>query len=198
MANENPAVNGPQGEGQEEGRQELKWYVVKVQTMREESIRDSLLRRIKQEGFEDYFGQILIPSEKVVETKGGKKRVIERKLYPGYLFIQMALTEDTWYLVRSTTGVGDFTGAAGRPVPMQEHEVQRLLGLEDARKEGEPAKIKINFSVGDVVKIKEGTFETFEGTIDAIDDASGKVTVLIEIFGRATPVELEYWKVERV
>ncbi len=198
MQNETPANSGASAGGEGQGRPELKWYVVKVQTMRENSIRESLLKRIKQEGLEDYFGEILIPTEKVVETKGGKKRVVERKLYPGYLIIQMALNDDTWYLVRSTTGVGDFTGAAGKPVPMQEHEIERLLGMEEAKKGGEPAKIKVNFSVGDVVKIKEGTFESFEGTIDSIDEASGKVTVLIEIFGRATPVELEYWKVERV
>lgn len=173
------------------------WYVLKVQTNRERSIRDSLMRRIRREGLEEYFGEVIIPTEKVVDTKGGKKRVSERKLYPGYLMIQMELTDETWYLVRDTSGVGDFTGAAGKPIPMQEDEIRRMLGLEES-KEAEPAKIKIDFATGDVVKIKEGTFESFEGTIEAVDDASGKITVLIEIFGRSTPVELEYWQVEAV
>lgn len=176
---------------------EKQWYVLKVQTNREKSIRDSLIRRIKRDGLEEYFGEIIIPTEKVVDTKGGKKRVSERKLYPGYLMIQMILNDETWYLVRDTSGVGDFTGAAGKPIPMQQHEINRMLGSEGA-KEAEPAKIKIEFATGDVVKIKEGTFESFEGTIEAVDEASGKITVLIEIFGRSTPVELEYWQVESV
>lgn len=174
----------------------MQWYVLKVQSNRERSIRDSLVRRIRQEGLEQYFGEIIIPTEKRVETKGGKKRVTEHKLYPGYLMIQMILNDDTWYLVRTTSGVGDFTGAAGKPIAMQEHEIHRMLGQEET-KEVEPAKIKVDFSPGDVVKIKEGAFADFEGTIDAIDEASGKITVVVEIFGRSTPVELEYWQVER-
>src|SRR5262245_9758592 len=94
------------------------WYVLKVQSNRERSIRDSLLRRIRQEGLEEFFGEIMIPTEKVVETKGGKKRVTEHKLYPGYLMVQMVLNDETWYLVRTTSGVGDFTGSAGKPIPM--------------------------------------------------------------------------------
>jgi transcription termination/antitermination protein NusG len=175
----------------------LQWYVLKVQTNREKSIRDSLARRIKREGLEESFGEIIIPTEKVRETKGGKTRVSERKLYPGYLMIQMMLNDDTWYLVRDTSGVGDFTGSAGKPVPMQSHEINRMLGLE-ADKEVEPTRVKIDFSAGDIVKIKEGPFESFEGTIDAVDETNGRVSVLVEVFGRSTPVELEYWQVERV
>ena len=179
------------------GDAELLWYVLKVQTNREKSIRESLLKRFKREGMGEYFGEIIIPTEKVVETKGGKKKVTERKLYPGYLMIQAVLNDDTWYLVRDTSGVGDFTGSAGKPIPMQENEIKRMLGLEET-KAAEPAKIKIDLTVGDIVKIKEGTFEGFEGMIDTVDDASGKVTVLIEIFGRSTPVELEYWQAEKI
>jgi transcription termination/antitermination protein NusG len=172
----------------------MQWFVLKVQSNREKSIRDSLLRRIRLENLEEHFGEIIIPTEKVVETKAGKKRVTERKLYPGYLMVQMHLTDETWYLVRDTSGVGDFTGAAGKPIPMSEHEIKRMLGQEGA-KEVEP-RVKIEFTPGDTVKIKEGTFESFEGTIESVDDASGKISVLIEIFGRSTPVELEYWQVE--
>lgn len=173
------------------------WYVLKVQSNRERTIRDSLLRRIRREGLEEYFGDIVIPTEKVVETKGGKKRVTERKLYPGYIMINMALTDETWYLVRDTSGVGDFTGAAGQPMPMGDAEIKSMLALQSPEK-AEPAKIKIDFTPGEMVKIKEGTFESFEGSIEAIDEANGKITVLIEIFGRSTPVELEYWQVEKV
>lgn len=173
------------------------WYVLKVQSNREKTIRDNLIRRMKREGLEEFFGEIRIPTEKVVETKGGKKKVTERKLYPGYLMIQMVLNDETWYLVRETGGVGDFTGAARKPMPMQDHEITRMLGA-GVEQQVEPTKVKIDFARGDKVKIKEGGFEGFEGTIDAIDDANGRVSVLVEIFGRSTPVELEYWQVETV
>lgn len=181
----------------ESGRQ---WYVLKVQSNREKSIRDSLVRRIKREGMEEFFGEIVIPTEKIVETKGGKKKVKEQKLFPGYMMIQMRLTDESWYLVRDTSGVGDFTGAAGQPTPMEDHEVRRMLGEAD---EGEEAKVaqpvvKFNMEVGDTVKVKEGAFESFEGSVDSLDPASGKVKVMIEIFGRSTEVELEHWQVEKI
>ncbi|MDX1966763.1 MAG: transcription termination/antitermination protein NusG [Planctomycetaceae bacterium] len=180
------------------GENELRWYVLKVQSNRERTIRDNLVRRMKQEGLEEFFGEIVIPTEKLVETKGGKKRVTEHKLFPGYLMVQMVLNDDTWYLVRSTSGVGDFTGSAGKPMPMQPHEIQRMLGQEESKKEEAPLKVKVDFQTGDHVKIKDGAFESFDGTIEAIDEANGKITVLIQIFGRPTPVDLEYWQVERV
>lgn len=176
---------------------ELLWYVLKVQSNRERSIRDSLVRRIKREGLEEFFGEVIIPTEKIVDTKGGRKRVTERKLFPGYIMVQMELNDETWYLVRDTSGVGDFTGSAGKPIPMQEHEIARMLGKEEEEEVAAP-RIKIDFSPGDIVKIKEGTFESFEGTIEEIDESSGKISVLIEIFNRTTPVELEYWQVEAV
>jgi len=179
------------------GQPEMRWYVLKVQSNRERTIRDSLLRRIKRDHLEEYFGEIIIPTEKVVETKSGKKRVREQRLYPGYVMIQMILNDDSWYLVRDTSGVGDFTGAAGKPIPMKDEEIERMLGQEETKEE-EPAKVKINLAVGDTVKINEGTFESFEGSVEAIDDTSGKISVLIEIFGRPTPVELEHWQVEKI
>jgi transcription termination/antitermination protein NusG len=182
------------------GEDGMQWYVLKVQSNREKSIRDSLLRRIKREGLEEYFGEIVIPTEKIVETKGGKKKVKEQKLFPGYMMIQMRLTDESWYLVRDTSGVGDFTGAAGQPTPMDEHEVRRMLGEVE---EGEDARtaqpvVKFSIEVGDTVKVKEGAFESFEGTVDSLDPASGKVKVMIEIFGRSTEVELEHWQVEKI
>lgn len=178
--------------------EEKLWYVLKVTSNREKSIRDNLQRRMKIEGLEDFFGEIKIPTEKIVETKGGKKKVTERKLYPGYLMIQMVLNDETWYLVRETSGVGDFTGAARKPHPMQDHEIAKMLGAEAASKQAEPTKVKIDFARGDKVKIKEGSFENWEGTIDVIDEVHGKVTVMVDILGRSTPVELEYWQLESV
>ncbi len=180
----------------------MQWFVLKVQSNRERSIRESIIRRIKMEGMEEFFGQIFIPTEKVVETKGGGRRVREQKLLPGYMMIQMELNDENWHLVRSTGGVGDFTGAAGKPLPMEEREVRRWLGLEEvARGEAEKSAkpvVKFDVSVGDHVKVKEGAFESFEGSIDSMDEATGKVKVIIEIFGRPTEVELEHWQVEKV
>ena len=187
------------------------WYVLKVQSNREKSIRDSILRRIKMEGLEADFGEVVIPTEKVVETKGGKRKVREQKLFPGYMMIQMRLTDETWYLVLGTSGVGDFTGAGGKPMPMPEAEVHRLLGQETVTEEviegeaptpvkGKEAAPVIRFSVvvGEAVKVKEGPFENFEGHVHSLDDHTGKVKVMIEIFGRSTEVELEHWQVEKV
>jgi transcriptional antiterminator NusG len=172
--------------------------VLKVQSNREKSIRDSLLRRIKREGLDEFFGEIVIPTEKVVETKGGKKKVKEQKLYPGYMMIQMILNEETWYLVRDTGGVGDFTGAAGKPLPMEEREVLKMLGRGEAEEKAAQPVVKFSVQVGDTVKVKEGAFESFEGSVDALDETSGKVKVMIEIFGRSTEVELEHWQIEKI
>lgn len=178
----------------------MHWYVLKVQSNREKSIRESLLKRIKREGLDQHFGEIVIPTEKVVETKGGKKRVREQKLFPGYMMIHMELTDESWYLVRDTSGVGDFTGAAGKPSPMEEAEVNRMLGRAEAGEEEKPAQpiVKFTVQVGDTVKVKEGAFESFEGSVDSLDETSGKVKVMIEIFGRSTEVELEHWQVEKL
>lgn len=171
------------------------WYILKVQSNREDSIRDALMRRIKIEGLEDFFGEIIIPVEMVTEFKNGKKRVVKRKLYPGYIVVNMELNDDTWYLVRDTHGIGDFTGAGGKPSPMPANEVARIVAKQEEKAEEAP-KLKIGFQVGDRVKINEGTFENFEGDVDSIDQANGRVTVMINIFGRSTPVELEYWQLE--
>lgn len=183
----------------------MQWFVLKVQSNRERSIRDSIIRRIRMEAMEEFFGQVFIPTEKVVETKGGGRRVREQKVLPGYMMIQMELSDESWHLVRSTSGVGDFTGAAGKPSPMDEKEVRRWLGLDvEVEVKGvvpektSRAVVKFEVGVGDHVKVKEGAFESFEGVIDAVDDTTGKVKVIIEIFGRPTEVELEHWQVEKV
>jgi transcriptional antiterminator NusG len=175
----------------------MDWYILKVQSNREDSIREGLQRRVKIAGLDYFFGDVIVPIEKVTEFKGGKKRVVKRKLYPGYLVVQMEINEETWFLVRETPGIGDFTGAAGAPSPMLAHEVSRILARAE-EKSTEAPKLKINFNTGDRVKINEGTFENFEGEVEAIDQTNGRVTVMINIFGRSTPVELEYWQIESV
>ena len=173
------------------------WYILKVQSNREDSIRDGLQRRVAVAGLDKYFGEVIVPTEMVSEFKAGKKRVVRRKLYPGYIVVNMEINEDTWFLVRETPGIGDFTGSAGKPTPMLPQEVQRIVAKQEEKSDEAP-KLKINFNVGDRVKINEGTFENFEGDVDAIEEASGRVTVMINIFGRSTPVELEYWQIETI
>ncbi len=184
-------------ESPEEEEAPRQWYILKVQSNREDSIRDALARRVKVEGLDDYFGEIIVPTETVTEFKAGKKKVVKRKLYPGYIVVNMVINDDTWFLVRETPGIGDFTGAAGKPSPMLPHEVDRIVVKEKADEEAAPT-FNIAFGSGDRVKITEGTFENFEGDVDTIDSANGRVTVMINIFGRSTPVELEYWQLEAV
>ncbi len=188
-----------EAEPKEEKPKSLKmdWYILKVQSNREESIKEGLLRRVAIAGLEYYFGDVIVPTEKVTEFKAGKKRVRKRKLYPGYLVVQMEINDDTWFLVRETPGIGDFTGAAGRPAPMLPHEVSRILAKQEEKSEKAP-KLNISFRPGDQVKINEGTFENFEGQVQSIDEQNGRVTVMINIFGRSTPVELEYWQIGSV
>ncbi|HEX4130631.1 MAG TPA: transcription termination/antitermination protein NusG [Pirellulales bacterium] len=173
------------------------WFILKVQSNREDSIRDALERKIGIAGLRDYFGEIIVPVEMVTEFKNGKKRVVRRKLYPGYIVVHMELNDDTWYLVRDTHGIGDFTGPSGKPQRLSASEVAKIVTKQEEKTDEAP-KLKINFNKGDRVKITEGTFENFEGDVEAIDQTNGRVTVMINIFGRSTPVELEYWQIEAV
>ncbi|HVT30578.1 MAG TPA: transcription termination/antitermination protein NusG [Lacipirellulaceae bacterium] len=175
----------------------MDWYILKVQSNRERSIAEALERKMKIEGYERYFDQVIVPTEKVTEFKAGKKKVVERKLYPGYIVVHMHINDDTWFAVRDTSGVGDFTGAGGKPTPMLPQEVARIIQTEE-EETSEAPKLDIKFTTGDKVKVKEGNFESFEGEVNTIDEASGRVTVMINIFGRSTPVELEYWQIEAV
>jgi transcriptional antiterminator NusG len=180
------------------------WYILKVQSNREKSIAAALQRKIKVEGLDKYFDKdgdgnplVIVPTEKVTEFKAGKKKIVERKLYPGYIVVRMHITDETWFAVRETSGIGDFTGAGGKPSPMLAHEVARITQSAEEESDETP-KLDIKFKTGDRVKVKDGTFEGFEGEVGSIDAQSGKVSVMISIFGRSTPVELEYWQVESV
>jgi transcription termination/antitermination protein NusG len=182
-------------QGEAEGEIQMDWYILKVQSNRERSIAEALQRKIAIAGLSKFFGQVIVPTEKVTEFKGGKKKVVERKLYPGYIVVQMHINDDTWFAVRETSGVGDFTGAGGKPSPMLSHEVARIVQTDEEETDEAP-KLDIRFTAGEKVKVKEGNFENFEGEVSSIDEASGRVTVMINIFGRSTPVELEYWQIE--
>lgn len=179
---------------------EKQWYILKVQVNREDSIRDALMRRVRIAGLERYFGEVIIPTEDVAEfTKTGKRRIVKRKLYPGYIVAHMVINDDTWFLVRETSGIGDFTGSAGKPSPMPQAEIDKILRTVKPDLEGAgQVRTSIPFKQGDRVRVKEGYFQNFEGDVDAIDEAHGRVTVMINIFGRPTPVELEHWQIEAI
>ncbi len=176
----------------------LVWYVLKVQSSREDTIRDALERRVKIHNLPQYFGRIVVPTEKITEIRNNKKRIVERKSYPGYIMVEMELNEKTWFVVRETPGVGDFVGAHGQPSPMTNDEVNKMLGQEAERKAEDSPKVKIDVERGDRVKIKDGPFENFEGTVEEVIEARGLVKVMLIIFNRPTPVDLEYWQVERI
>ncbi|MDY6912987.1 MAG: transcription termination/antitermination protein NusG [Planctomycetota bacterium] len=179
------------------------WYVLRVASNKEESVRDALVRKVKIEALEDKIGRILVPTERRPSPRGrsGGKKYVERKMYPGYVFIEMELEEDgsigekAWFLIRETTGVGDFIGAPGKPTLMQQGDVDKMLMQVEKAEEGAP--LSVDFAKDDQVKIKEGAFENFEGIVDEVLPDKGLIRVIVTIFGRATPVELEYWQVEK-
>jgi transcriptional antiterminator NusG len=180
----------------------MDWYILKVQVNRENSICDALKRRVKVAGMEHYFGEVLVPTEDVREfNKSGKQRIVKRKLYPGYIVVNMSINDDSWFLVRETSGIGDFTGAAGKPSPLTPEEVKRILSAArpEVEDEGEEnIKTAIPFKIGDRVRVKEGYFQNHEGDVSAVDERNGRITVMINIFGRPNPVELDHWHVEKV
>jgi transcriptional antiterminator NusG len=181
---------------------EMKWYILKVQVNRENSICDALKRRVKVADVERFFGEVLVPTEDVREfNKAGKQRIAKRKLYPGYIVVNMAINDDSWFLVRETSGIGDFTGAAGKPAPLSPEEIARIIATtrpEEVEDGEENIKTAIPFRVGDRVRVKEGYFQNHEGEVSAVDERNGRITVMINIFGRPNPVELDHWHVENV
>jgi transcription termination/antitermination protein NusG len=172
------------------------WYVIRVQSGKEEKVRKGLEKRIAAAGAEEIISRVLVPTETVSEIKNGKKRVSKKKIFPGYIMVEMEASDDALYLIRETPGVGDFVGSHMRPTPMEPHEVHRLLG--DMERQAEAPKLKINFQKGESVKIKEGPFENFDGIVDEVYPEKGLVRVVVTIFSRPTPVELEYWMVEPI
>ena len=180
----------------------MNWYILKVQVNREKGICEALMRRVKVAGIERYFGEILVPTEDVREfSKSGKQRIVKRKLYPGYIVVNMAINDDSWFLVRETPGIGDFTGAAGKPAALSPEEIDRIVAStkpETVKQSDDAVKIGIKFKEGDRVRVKEGYFQNYEGEVSNIDERNGRVTVMINIFGRPNPVELDHWHVEDI
>jgi transcriptional antiterminator NusG len=181
----------------------MRWYVLRVASNKEEQVRDALTRKVQIENMADRIGRVLVPTVPERRIKGGQSRVYNRKLYPGYVFVEMrceedgSIQEDVWFMIKETTGVGDFIGSEGKPSPMNEPEVEKMLAIAE-RPDQTGTLVSMQFKKGDRVKIREGSFENFEGEVESIDEQKQTVTVLITIFGRSTPVDVEYWNLERI
>lgn len=177
----------------------MDWFVLRVASNKESYVRDTLLRKVQIENMTHLVNRILVPTEKTRTIKNGKQKITETKLYPGYVFVEMRLEpdgripQDVFFLIKETTGVGDFVGTAGRPAPMQEHEIEKMQ--KDSRKPEDEPTLKLTFEKGEHVVIKEGPFQSYEGTVDEIDPEKGRLKVLVTIFGRQAPIELEEWQV---
>ena len=174
----------------------MKWYVVHTQTGCEQRVKSSLLTRAASNGLQDKIAEVLIPTEQVSEVKDGQKKITERKFYPGYILINMDLTDETWYLVKQTNGISGFVGNGAKPVPLSPKEVDTILRQQEEKKS--KPQPKVLFEVGESVRVKEGAFANFNGVIEEVNPNKGKLKVMATIFGRATPVELEYWQVEKL
>jgi transcriptional antiterminator NusG len=180
----------------------MHWYVLRVQSNKEMHVKDALEKKVQMEGLSDIIGRIEVPAETVKRIRGNKLTVHIKKLYPGYVFMEMDATEDgrvpekAWFMIKETSGVGDFISTEGIPTPMRDTDVAKML--MEAEKPDDAPSIKVDFEPGDQIKIREGAFENFEGVVDAIDPERGIVKVVVSIFGRSTPLDIEYWQVEKI
>ncbi|BCO09983.1 transcription termination/antitermination protein NusG [Desulfolithobacter dissulfuricans] len=171
------------------------WYIVHTHTGYEDKVKATLEERIRSAGLEEYFGEILVPTEQVVEMVKGARKTSSRKFFPGYILVQMELNDQTWHIVHDTPRISGFVGDNLNPMPLMEEEANKIIGRikEGATK----PKPKVVFEVGDVIRVTDGPFANFQGVIDEVYPDKGRVRVMVSIFGRETPVELEYIQVSK-
>lgn len=174
----------------------MKWYVVHTQTGAEEKARAGLESRRATTALKEYIGDIVVPTEQVSEIRAGKKRISSRKFFPGYILLKMEMNKESWYLVKSTPGITGFIGPGNKPAPLSDEEVNTIL-KRTVETETKPSP-KIVFEIGEAVRISQGPFANFNGSVMEVYPDRGKLKVSVSIFGRATLVELEYWQVEKV
>lgn len=176
---------------------EKNWYVVHTYSGYENKVKANLEKRVESMAMQDKIFRVIVPEEEETDVKNGKKKVIKRKVFPGYVLVELVMTDDSWYVVRNTPGVTGFVGSAGagsKPTPLLPDEINSILkhlGVDERR-------LDIDFEIGETVKVKEGPFANFEGSIEEIDNDKAKIKVLVNMFGRDTPVELEYTQVEKI
>ena len=175
---------------------DLRWYIVHAYSGMEKAVERNIVERIARSGMDTKFGRILVPTEEVVEVKNGQRKTTERRLFPGYVFVEMVMDDDTWHLVKHTSKVTGFVGGAkNRPAPISEDEVQKIVSQ---MQEGtDKPRHKVEFIVGEFVRVKEGPFTDFNGSVEEVNYEMSKVRVSVMIFGRSTPVELEFSQIEK-
>lgn len=174
---------------------EAKWYVIHAYSGHEEKVRANLLKRVDSMDMHDKIFDVLVPTENVIEIKDGQRRSVARRIFPGYILVHMVMTDESWYVVRNTPGVTSFVGSGNKPLPLQESEVRSIIGV---RSEPAQAKVSVAYQVGDNVRVVDGPFTDFHGKVVEINPEKGKLKVLVNMFGRETPVELDLLQVERL
>lgn len=174
----------------------MNWYVIQVRSIHERAVLEALNERIQQQGMTEKFGQIIVPTEEIVEVRQGRKRKTARKFYPGYILIEMEMDEDSWYLVQKTPGVVKFIGGTSdKPVPLSQAEVDKIL--QRIQEGNDKPRPKVLFEVGEVVRVVEGPFADFSGVVEEVNYEKNRLSVSVVIFGRSTPVELEFTQVKK-
>jgi len=176
---------------QDDGR---RWYVIHTYSGYENKVKQNLEHRIDSMEMHDQIFRVIVPTEEEIEIKNGQRRTVHKKVFPGYVLVQMRMTESSWYVVRNTPGVTSFVGHGNRPTPLEEAEVKDIL----KQMEEEAPKVRVSYQVGQAVKITDGPFTDFEGVVDGIDQERGRVRVLVSFFGREAPVELDFLQVTRL
>jgi transcription termination/antitermination protein NusG len=174
--------------------QEKNWYVIHTYSGYEDAVAKSLKQRVESLGMDDKIFNVIVPKEKKIKIKGGKRKVTEEKIYPGYVLVEMVVTDDSWYVVRNTPNVTGFVGVGTTPVPVSKEEIENLqkrMGVESP-------KYTIEVDIGDAVKIVDGPFKDFDGKVSEIDQSRGKIKVLVNMFGRDTPVELDSLQIKKI
>ena len=174
---------------------EKKWYAIHAHSGQENKVKENLEKTVERDKLQDVIGEILVPSEQVAEVRAGQRRVTTRTFFPGYVLVNMVLNEKTWFIVKNTPGVSGFISAGKRPVPVAVEEIESIM--EQLKEEEEKPKPKVQFQSGELVKIVEGPFSNFLGTVDEVNPERGRVKVLVKIFERMTSVELEFWQIEK-
>jgi transcriptional antiterminator NusG len=180
----------------------MQFFVLRVASNKEDQVREKLLRKVKIEGLEAKAGRILVPTERVRSMKAGVRKESDRKLYPGYVFIELELDkngmipEDVWFMIKETEGVGDFIGSNGKPTAMGPKDQAKMV--EEAERPDDQPSLKTEYKKGDKIKVTDGAFINFEGEVDEIIPDKGMVRIITTIFGRPTPLELEYWQIEKI
>ncbi len=176
------------------GTKERAWYVLHTYSGYEENVSENLKQRIETMGMEDMIFNIIVPKEKKIKIKNGKRQTVEEKIYPGYVLVEMIVTDESWYVVRNTPNVTGFVGSGTIPTPVSSEEIsglQKRMGVEEP-------KYKIDVAVGESVKIIDGPFKDFDGKVSSIDEEKGKIKVLVNMFGRETPVELDFLQIKKL